>query len=330
MKSLIIYYSQTGNTKKVAQAIYRGLSRSAEESDIVPVKEVKPGDLEQYNLIGLGSPVWCGAETPNVRRFIESLPPQQGKHIFSFNTHGVMPEQYFPTVVRRLKGKGFTVIGMRDWFGDGRFQMAPSPYFTHGHPDLIDLKEAEDFGREMAEVSRRISAGETGLIPAVPDHVLTPQLLVLTEFYRSGHNPHGYMTYDEKKCLYPKCRLCMDHCLMEYIDLSAEPRRYGSKGTACDMWLGCTFCEMICPTGAISCDWEGFGREFGEKIAPVVSGQGNVLIDAAEKCIASGRLKMLVPKEDVRWDRPYFVVHNKRPRFKIQKDKQELLLNKKT
>jgi len=290
-----------------------------EQCDLKVVKEADSREVDQYDLIGLGSPVWCGAETPNIRRFIENIPRQQGRHIFSFNTHGVMPEQYFPTVVRRLKGRGFTVIGMRDWFGDACFQMAPSPYFTHGHPDEIDLREAEEFGREMAKVSRRITAGETGLIPPVPGQVLTPQLLALTEFYRSGHNPHGYMTYDEKKCLYPKCRLCMDHCLMEYIDLSAEPRRYGSKGNACDMWLGCTFCEMICPTGAISCDWEQFHRDFSEKIGVILD--GNPLARAAEDCISSGRLRLLIPREEVRWDRPYLKVHPKRPRFKIHRGK---------
>jgi hypothetical protein len=29
---------------------------------------------------------------------------------------------------------------------------------------------------------------------------------------------------------------------------------------------------------------------------------------------------MLVPKEEVRRDRPYFMVHNKHPRFKIPKE----------
>jgi flavodoxin/NAD-dependent dihydropyrimidine dehydrogenase PreA subunit len=318
MKSLVVYYSQTGNTKKVARAIHRGLSSEVERCDLKTVKEADPREVDQYDLIGLGSPVWCGAETPNIRRFVENIPRQPGRHIFSFNTHGLMPEQYFPTVVRRLKGRGFTVIGLRDWFGDARFQMAPSPYFTHGHPDAVDLREAEEFGREMAQVSRRIAAGETGLIPPVPEQVLTPQLLALTEFYRSGHNPHGYMTYDEKKCLYPKCRLCIDHCLMEYIDLSAQPRSYGSKGNGCDMWLGCTFCEMICPTGAISCDWEQFHKDFGEKIGVILD--GNPLARAAEDCISSGRLRLLVPREEVRWDRPYLKVHPKRPRFKIPRD----------
>jgi hypothetical protein len=30
-----------------------------EQCDIAPVKEVKPDDLQKYDLIGLGSPVWC-------------------------------------------------------------------------------------------------------------------------------------------------------------------------------------------------------------------------------------------------------------------------------
>jgi flavodoxin/formate hydrogenlyase subunit 6/NADH:ubiquinone oxidoreductase subunit I len=316
MRSLIVYYSQTGNTKKIARAIHKGMSQVLEQCDIASIKEVKPQDLNKYDLIGLGSPVWDGGETPNVRRFIENLPKQQGKHIFSFNTHGVMPEHFFPTVVRRLKGKGFTVIGMRDWYGDVFFQMAAYPYYTHGHPDEIDLKEAEDFGREMAEASQRISAGETDLIPPVPDHVLTPQLLVLTEFYRSGHNPHGRIQYDPEKCIYPKCRLCMDHCLMDYIDLSASPRVFGSNKTECDMWLGCTFCEMICPTGAIFCDWEQFQKDFGEKIGVILG--GDPLAKAAEEAIASGRLRMLVPKKEMK---PYFLVHNKHPRFKIPKEK---------
>ncbi len=315
MKGLVLYYSQTGNTRKVAQAIHKGMSPLLKQCDLRTLSEVRPEDLNNYDLIGLGSPVWCGAETPNVRKFIERLPEQHGKHLFSFNTHGVMPEQYFPTVIRRLTGRGFTVIGMRDWYGDGLFQLAPSPYYTYGHPDEIDLKEAEEFGSDMVHLSQRISGGETGLIPPVPEHLLTPQLLVLSEFYRSGHNPHGRLAYDPEKCLYPKCHLCMDHCLMEYIDLSSSPRVFGSNRTECDMWLGCTFCEMICPTGAISCDWEAFMKDFGQKIGIILG--GNPLAEAAEKAIASGRLRLLIPRNEVRWDRLYLTVHSKRPRFKL-------------
>jgi flavodoxin/ferredoxin len=314
MKNIIIYYSQSGNTRKIAQAIQKGVAQQAGQCDIAQIKDMEPTDINQYDLIGLGSPVWNGGFTPNVRIFVENIPQQDGRYTFSFNTHGVMPELYFPSVVRKLRAKGFTVIGMRDWYGSVHFQIAPKPYFTDGHPDEIDLREAEDFGREMVERSRRIHEGETNLIPPLPKLELTPQLLVLLEFYQSGHNPHGQLQYDKEKCLYPKCSLCMDNCLMDYIDLSADPPKFGSKGDACDMWMGCTFCEMICPTGAISCNWDevlaknaGLGQFFGY----------NPLEKAAQEALALGRLRNLVT-EDIKG--PYYKVYSKRPRFKIPKE----------
>jgi flavodoxin/ferredoxin len=314
MKSIIIYYSQSGNTRKIAKEIHKGVDQKAGQCDIAQVKDVKPSDINNYDLIGLGSPVWMGGFTPNMRIFVENIPKQDGRYIFSFNTHGVFPELYFPSVTRKLKAKGFTVIGMRDWYGSAHFQVAPKPYFTDGHPDDIDLKEAEAFGREMVETSQRISAGETGLIPPLPELTLTSQLLVLLEFYQSGHNPHGRLQYDRDKCVYPKCRLCMDNCLMGYIDLSTDPPKYGSEGNECDMWMGCTFCELICPTGAISCNWDEvlaenarLGQMFGY----------NPLEEAAKRAVASGRLRKLVT-DDVKG--PYYKVYSKRPRFKIPKD----------
>lgn len=320
MKSLIVYYSQTGNTRKVARAVHRGLSTVSDSCEIVPVKEVDPASFADYDLIGLGTPLWNGGEPPNVRLFLNGLPEQEGRHLFSFNTHGVMPELYFPSMVRRLNAKGFTVVGTKDWYGDCIIQTFPSPYFTGGHPDEIDLAEAEEFGRAMGETSRRISQGETDLIPPVPDHVLTPQLLALVEFYRSGHNAHGRLTYDPEKCNFPKCRLCVDNCLMEYIDFSASPRRYGSEGDACDMWMGCTFCENICPTGAISGDWEGHAQRMKHVFAGLGMGGENLLERVIGEAEAAGRFRRLVPKEEVRLDRPFFVVHDKHPRFRIPKD----------
>ncbi|MBN1851060.1 MAG: flavodoxin domain-containing protein [Deltaproteobacteria bacterium] len=316
MKSIVIYYSQSGNTRKVAKAIHKGMRQVAGECDIVQVKDIDPSSINQYDLIGLGSPVWDGGFTPNVRIFMKEVPQQNGRHIFSFNTHGVMPELYFPSVVRKLRIKGFTVIGMRDWYGSVHFQIAPKPYFTDGHPDEVDLREAEEFGKEMVEKSRRIHEGETNLIPPLPKFELTPQLLVLLEFYQSGHNPHGHLHFDPKKCAYPKCRLCEENCLMGYIDLSVDPPKFGSKGNACDMWMGCTFCELICPTGAISCDWDAvmeenarLGQMFGY----------NPLERAAQEAVAMGRLRKLVT-EDIKG--PYYKVYSKRPRFKIIKEHQ--------
>jgi len=40
MRSIVIYYSQTGNTKTIAEAIYRGIQQVDNDSRIAPLKEV--------------------------------------------------------------------------------------------------------------------------------------------------------------------------------------------------------------------------------------------------------------------------------------------------
>ncbi|MCJ7651570.1 MAG: flavodoxin domain-containing protein [Candidatus Lokiarchaeota archaeon] len=53
MKILVTYYSDTGNTEKIAVAIKNGLEE--QEVDLIPVKEVDPTSLNSYDLVFLGS-----------------------------------------------------------------------------------------------------------------------------------------------------------------------------------------------------------------------------------------------------------------------------------
>ena len=53
MKVLVTYYSDTGNTEKVAQAIYEGIQKA--EKEILPIQET--GNVEEYDLILCGFPV---------------------------------------------------------------------------------------------------------------------------------------------------------------------------------------------------------------------------------------------------------------------------------
>ena len=113
------------------------------------------GHYADYSAIGAGPSLIQSCPEARMDCLMGDISYAIGEALSNGEFHGL--------VISRLKGKGFTVIGMRDWYGDGIFQLAPSPYFTDGHPDEIDLKEAEDFGREMAERALRISSGETRL-----------------------------------------------------------------------------------------------------------------------------------------------------------------------
>jgi len=298
VKSIIIYSSLTGNTKKVAQAIHSGMSRLVEQCDITTVKEVDIRLLAEYDLIGLGSPVWSrpyGGPAPNVKTFIDALPLLNGKHTIVFCTHGIMPDLFFPTMVRLLMEKGLIVIGTRDWYGNVNLPYMPKPYLTDGHPDEIDLKAAEKFGREMVGISQRIHTGETHLIPPIP---LLP--ISKEQIPKLPRRPRPRL--NKQKCRYPQCHLCIDNCPASAINLSVSPPVFAEK------CYTCFFCEMICPEGAVEVEYEPFTQES----LKVVSSSFNEALDKAE---SEGRFRRLVSKEDVGWDAPYYKVHNRHPRY---------------
>jgi flavodoxin len=89
----VVYFSQTGNTEKVAYAIQAGIKQAAGHCDIVKIKDANPRRLYEYDLIGLGSAVFG---VTNVYEFIKNMRFVGGKHAFSFCTSGGDPEFFSP------------------------------------------------------------------------------------------------------------------------------------------------------------------------------------------------------------------------------------------
>jgi flavodoxin/NAD-dependent dihydropyrimidine dehydrogenase PreA subunit len=314
MRVLIIYYSQSGNTLRIAKAVARGVSTLADGVELVTVKQALDVDLKNYDLIGLGSPIWK-ADPPNVRLFIERLPEQNGNHIFLFTTHGTLPHLYFPIVIPNLKRKGFNVIGYNDWYADVYMPGMPKPYYTHGHPDEIDFKEAEEFGREMALNSKRIANGETRLIYPEPElnEKVFKQAMICSNMLLSPVNPQGDFIRDESKCLYPKCTICEDNCTMGYIDLANG--RYGNRGFKCDDCHECSYCFMLCPSGAINTD-----PPMEEHIKPHLGKRKLAFEEMLDMDEAAGKFRRLIPVDEVGFNTPYVIAHPNRPYMKVPKD----------
>ncbi len=295
MKGIIVYFSLTGSTKKVAQAIQKGINPLFESCDLVKLKDADSGSLQHYDLIGIGSAVW-GGPPKHLEWFIDSLPDLSGKYLFAFCTHGATGGRFFPILLKLLKKKRPEVIGIRDWYGTVFLPMMPKPYFTEGHPDDIDLAEAQAFGKEMAELRLRIKTEGPAAVPPLPK---------LPPIPRRTRLKRPRPVYDAKKCVYPACTLCMDHCPVNGIDLKVSPIVFGRDCHTCH------FCEMICPEGAISVNYDSFVKK-GHRRGKLI--YVNNLIQAA----AEGTFRPLVPIESVRWDLPYYKIFAKHPRYIIR------------
>jgi len=177
LKSIVIYYSQTGNTKKIAQAIQKGIIKQTGQCDIARVKETKPEELIKYDLIGIGAPTWSSCPSPLVIYYVKSLPASlKGKHFFWYETHGIYPGRCVIRGVQPFLDQGMTIIGWKDWYGQASLPGHGKPWFTDGHPDEIDLAEAESFGAAMVVHSRKLSGGQTDIIPALHSKEASDQI----------------------------------------------------------------------------------------------------------------------------------------------------------
>ena len=78
-KTLVTYYTQTGNTEKIARSIYHGIPT---EKDLRELSEVESAD--QYQIIFLGFPIYNFEPPTQVKEFIKNQ--LDGKNVALFTT----------------------------------------------------------------------------------------------------------------------------------------------------------------------------------------------------------------------------------------------------
>jgi flavodoxin len=156
LKTLVTYFSITGNTKKVAEAIYETLEG---EKEIKAIDESP--EIENFNLVFIGFPVHSHSVPYKVEPFLKNI--THGKKIAFFTTHGSLTGSHLSrealehAVVLATKAKilgSFSCRGsvspealdvfMKSPEHIAWAEMAPS---ARNHPDQNDLEDARAFTR---------------------------------------------------------------------------------------------------------------------------------------------------------------------------------------
>lgn len=139
MKVLVTYRSQSGNTKKIAEAIYDGIEA---EKDIRPIQEIE--SLEGYGLAFIGFPIEGFGPSKPVIEFLEKH--SQGKKIALFITHAapedapVLSEWFAPA---KKMVEGGELLGLFDCRG-ALAQPVKEHMLKSGNPDLVRWAEKDD------------------------------------------------------------------------------------------------------------------------------------------------------------------------------------------
>ena len=141
VRTLIVYFSQSGNTRKCAEAIQsltgadllelapevpyprgygRLLNETKKESEERTDRELKPLNLNptDYDMVFIGCPNWWGALPSPVRTFIRET-DLSGKEIAFFITHGGSGIESVKEEIRALLPSSSRFLGSLSIFDDG-------------------------------------------------------------------------------------------------------------------------------------------------------------------------------------------------------------------
>jgi len=95
LKILVVYYSETGNTEKIAKAIYEEVSKD-HDVHLKKVNDVTADTLNNYALVFLGSACHSADLAAPVKRILEALPESPDFKLAGFFTHSTaLPNEGF-------------------------------------------------------------------------------------------------------------------------------------------------------------------------------------------------------------------------------------------
>jgi flavodoxin len=166
MNILVAYFSETGNTRRVAETIFSAIRDTRKK--VLPIDQAE--GLDAYDLIFCGFPVHHHSVPAKMVHFLQQLP--QGKKLAIFATHGSLRggEKAVTAFYAAISlAKGQTILGTFGCRGQVKFQLldewmespqhqawAIEALSANGHPDAADLEEASTFAETMLYAAEHI------------------------------------------------------------------------------------------------------------------------------------------------------------------------------
>jgi len=164
MRILVAYYSLTGNTRMVAEAIYGVLP---EHKELKPLTEVN--SVGDFDLLFIGFPVHSHSVPYRVEPFLKDLPA--GKKVAIFLTYGSLPgtrlsrEALEQAMILASKTRILGTFACRGKVSPQAIEVlgkspehelwAEMAVTARTHPDKNDLEDARSFARWIVSLAHR-------------------------------------------------------------------------------------------------------------------------------------------------------------------------------
>lgn len=113
----VAYWSGTGNTEAMAQAIGAGITAAGKSADVVPMETISPADLKDQAVWVLGCPAMGAEELEDgtVEPFVSELEGfASGKKVALFGSYDWGDGEWMRTWVADMESAGARVLGGED------------------------------------------------------------------------------------------------------------------------------------------------------------------------------------------------------------------------
>lgn len=103
-QAIVVFDTRFGNTKKVAEALVRGLSRTpGVRAELAPIGETRIGTIEQADLVAVGGPTEGFGESRHVKDLFAYLDAYDlhRKFGFAFDTHA--PGHFHGSAAKKIE-----------------------------------------------------------------------------------------------------------------------------------------------------------------------------------------------------------------------------------
>ncbi|ROR26358.1 flavodoxin short chain [Mobilisporobacter senegalensis] len=140
-KIIVAYWSQTGNTQAMAEAIGEGIQLAGKQAEVIEISKVSMDDLKAASVFALGCPSMGDEvlEEAEMEPFVSEVETfVSGKKIALFGSYGWGDGEWMRDWEERMKKAGAVILN-----GQG--------LITLESPDDEAIKNCNDLGKALAE-----------------------------------------------------------------------------------------------------------------------------------------------------------------------------------
>jgi MinD superfamily P-loop ATPase containing an inserted ferredoxin domain len=253
MKGLLLYYSNTGNTKLICELLKQKLTNI--ELSLVSILDYDLSENNQYDIFGFAS-FTDQLELPNLMKiFINRMKTSTTKYAFILNTYGSISGRTLYDLKQLATKNGYFILdGLSIHVPENYPPMIKKGFAFLNEPSSIELEELKLFINRLATKIDRVKENKISkndvlfiglkqkLIPSLPKFISRFEL--------------GKMECKKQLCI--RCKLCEKGCPVHAIKVENFPVFDHSKCQSC--WK----CYNLCPQKAIKSSKLGEGYYYSK------------------------------------------------------------------